>query len=122
VVQGTKADGSTKVPPIDDFTKSGCNAATEIIEKLSYESLDALLAVLRALEGMTGSDLVLWKADIDSAYRRVPLIPEHRDLAYVTFNHQGNKIVARHLSLPFGASSSVHHWERVGELLKAIAR
>ena len=26
------------------------------------------------------------------------------------------------MSLPFGATSSVHHWERVGELLKAIAR
>ena len=26
VVQGTKADGSTKVRPIDGFTKSGCNA------------------------------------------------------------------------------------------------
>ena len=71
VVQGKKDDGSTRVRPIDDFTKSGCNAATETTEKLSYESLDALLAVLRALEGMTGSDLVLWKADIDSAYRRV---------------------------------------------------
>jgi hypothetical protein len=31
-------------------------------------------------------------------------------------------MVAKHLGLPFGAVASVHHWERTGELIKAIAR
>ena len=50
-----------QVRPIDDLTRSGCNAATETTEKLSYESLDALLAVLRALEKAVGPDLTPWK-------------------------------------------------------------
>ena len=61
VVQGKKPDGTPKVRPIDDLTRSGCNAATETAEKLSYESLDALLAPLRALEKAVWPDLTLWK-------------------------------------------------------------
>lgn len=61
VIQGVKASGEPKVRPIDDLTRSGCNAATETTEKLKYESLDALLAVLRRLEKEVGSDLQLWK-------------------------------------------------------------
>ena len=61
VVQGVKANGDPKVRPIDDLTRSGCNAATETTEKLSYESLDALLAVLRRMEKKLGSGLELWK-------------------------------------------------------------
>ena len=61
VVQGVKANGDPKVRPIDDLTRSGCNAATETTEKLSYESLDALLAVLRRMQKKLGSGLELWK-------------------------------------------------------------
>ena len=56
-----------QVRPIDDLTRSGCNAATETTEKLSYESLDALLAVLRALEKAVGPDLTPWKVGNRSA-------------------------------------------------------
>ena len=48
VEQGFKADGSVKVRPIDDFTRSGCNAATRAPEKLRYESVDAFLATIRS--------------------------------------------------------------------------
>ena len=122
VEQGVKPDGSTKIRPIDDLTRSGCNAATETTEKLSYESLDLLMTVLRDMEKDMGSDLELWKADIDSAFRRIPVLPEHRQYAHVAFRHDGNVITAQHLGLPFGAVASVHHWERCGELIKAIAR
>ena len=122
VIQGKKPDGSPKVRPIDDLTRSGCNAATETTEKLSYESLDALLTVLRALEKAVGSDLTLWKADIDSAFRRIPLLKEHRQYANIAFLHKGNVVTAEHWATPFGGVSSVHHWERAGNLIKAIAR
>ena len=62
------------------------------------------------------------QADIDSAFRRVPVHPQHRQYAHVVFKHNGETITARHLGLPFGAVASVHHWERVGELIKAVAR
>lgn len=122
VTQGLREDGKPKVRPVDDFTRSGCNAATATTEKLTYESLDLLLAVLRRLHSGTGDTLELWKADIDSAFRRIPILPEHRKLAFIAFRHDTDEIVAKHLCMPFGSVASVHHWERVGDLIKAVAR
>ena len=63
-------DGTTKLRPIDDFSRSGCNAAVGASEKLAYESTDKFLALLRESRRAIGGDLALWKADIDFAYRR----------------------------------------------------
>ena len=74
MVQGVKANGEPKVRPIDDLTRSGCNAATDTTEKLSYESLDALLAVLRRMEKEIGSDLKRWKVSsiLDCVHKIIP--------------------------------------------------
>ena len=45
---GTRPDGASKVRPVDDMTRSGCNAATAVGEKLEYETLDLLLLAMRA--------------------------------------------------------------------------
>ena len=99
--------------------RSGCNAATAATEKLQYESMDALHATLRELHEKVGCDLELWKADIDSAFRRIPLMPSHREFANIAFKHKGNVLVGKHLALPFGALSSAHHWERIGKNRRA---
>ena len=118
------------------FVRSGCNAATAAGEKLKYENLDGFLKSMRGMYESVGPDLKMWKADIDSAFRhvpllcvasllqahccmhapgrRIPLLPAHREHAHGVFKHNGNVIVAKHLSLMFGAVSSVYHWERVG--------
>ena len=61
------------------------------------------------------------QADIDSAYRRIPIKPADRWAAAVTFVHKGQKLVARHVAMPFGAVSSVHAWDRIAKLLQHIA-
>jgi len=66
-------------------------------EKLEYESLDELLAVLQAMHKDLGSDLKLWKADFDSAFRRIPVLPAHRQFACVAFRHKDNVVTAQHL-------------------------
>ena len=135
-----KADGSRKVRPIDDMTRwahdpasapracarnvclrvrSGCNAATAPGEKLEYETLDLLQQAMRkTAQGLSANDpgvgLSLWKADIDSAFRRIPIKPEHRDFAWICFKYNDHVVAARHLALMFGSVASVHHWERVG--------
>jgi hypothetical protein len=96
------------------MSMSGCNAATFTGEKLRYENLDVFLQSMRAMHKSVGPDLKLWKADIDSAFRRIPITPTHRQYAHVVFKHDGKVIVAKHLSLMFGAVASVYHWERVG--------
>ena len=57
------------------------------------------------------------QADIDSAFRRIPIKPEHRPYSNIVFKCNHHTIIARHLSLMFGSVASVHHWERVGNTL-----
>ena len=46
----------------------------------------------------------------------------HRGTAAVVYKHGGKVYVSTHNSCPFGATSSVHAWERVGRAIAAIAR
>ena len=119
VEQGKKPDGSLKVRPVDDMTRSGCNEATAPSEKLEYESLDLFLKAIKEMEQRVGKDISFWKADIDSAFRRIPIRQKDREFAHVVFLHNGNVIIAKHLAMMFGGISSVHHWERVGTALVA---
>ena len=64
----------------------------------------------------------LFKADVDAAFRRVPLAPEHYWAGAVAFVYNGDVLVSSHRACPFGATASVHSWERVGALLCTIAR
>ena len=46
---GVRADGTTKVRPVDDMSISGINGATHVLEKESYDSLDLLFETLQLL-------------------------------------------------------------------------
>ena len=91
-------------------------------EKIAHDHLDDLLRVIAALMENTSVIPSLWKADIDAAFRRVPLDPAHRWAAAVAFKCAGRAWVSHHYASPFGATSSVHSWERVGDLLCKMAR
>ena len=64
----------------------------------------------------------LYKADIDSAFRRIPIQPSHRRYARVVMQASGVVHAATHLTMMFGSIASVHAWHRVACLLRAIAR
>ena len=64
----------------------------------------------------------LWKADIDAAYRRIPIRPDQRWAAWIAFVVGGVYFASGHVTMPFGATASVHAWNRVGALLCHIAR
>ena len=64
----------------------------------------------------------LWKADIDAAFRRVPLMRSHAWAAGVAYVVDGRPLVSFHHAMPFGATSSVFAWHRVGDLLCQVAR
>ena len=121
VEQGTRADGTVKLRAVDDFTRSGCNPCTTPSEKLHYDSLDVFIASLRVMAKQYSIDLEFWKADIDAAYRRVPVAPEHRQFAWIFFKRRGTPLISQHFSLPFGSLASVHHWDRIGVLLFTLA-
>ena len=71
---------------------------------------------------VTGEPPGLWKADIDSVFRRVPVAADQRWTCGVAFMYMAQVLVAQHFACPFGAVGAVHAWERVGAAIAHIAR
>ena len=66
-----------------------------------------MLAALASLLHSFGCrEFSLWKADIKSAYRRVPVRPDQRWLLWVAILIDDEIIVARHNAMPFGCTGS----------------
>ena len=97
VVNGLTRDGSPKLRAVDSETAAGTNPCTQPAEKLSNDSLDKLVACIMLFYALTGALPSLWKADIDSAFRRVPIVPSQRWVAWVTYMVNGEKWAAGHL-------------------------
>eukprot|EP00969_Alexandrium_andersonii_P038614 1692354-Alexandrium_andersonii.AAC.1 len=47
------------------------------------------------------ADVGLWKADVDAAFRRVPVRPEHRDLLWIALRAAEGVMASRHCATPF---------------------
>ena len=149
--QGLLADASAKARPIDDLIASGVNAHTHPTQKVTNDTLDKLLEAMRRVRGALQvrsrlpsqrasrvlsafrlkDEMALYKADIDSAYRRVPILPGrscprawlallctslpgHRKFAAVVYKLSGKIYMAQHAALPFGAAAAVQGWHRIG--------
>ncbi len=61
------------------------NGHTMPKEKLQHDTLDHLAACMRLFVALTGVVPGLWKADIDAAFRRVPIRACHRWACGVAF-------------------------------------
>ena len=122
VVPGLMPDGSVKVRPIDDMSASMVNAATCAREKVSCDTLDLFFASMRRLKQLDDGPTKLWKADVDSAFRRIPIRVEHRQYARIVMQVGAELLTAQHLTMMFGSVGSVSAWHRVGCLLRALAR
>lgn len=136
-----KDDGSFAVRPVDHFSWSAVratgtgktqhrrlqkaasiNGACIPVEKLSHDHLDDLAVALEEIWQQTGLVFGLFKADVDAAFRRVPVMPEHKWACAVAFVRNGETWTSTHNACPFGGVASVHAWERVGALVAHIAR
>lgn len=141
VQQGLKKDGSVKVRAVYNFSWStpwpvdavkripykeakarSVNGCTWLPEKLSHDHLDDLIWYCRQLVLLLGIVPALFKADIASAFRRIPLMPEHMWAAGIMYWYKGSIWTSVHKSCPFGAKASVFNWERVGRFLRTVAR
>ena len=67
-----------------------------------------------------GVNPAMWKRDISSAFRRVPIFVEHLDLAWIVWLCAGLTWTAGHVGMPFGTVSAVYAWHRVGHALFSI--
>ena len=68
------------------FSLPGHVAASE---KLKHEAMDEICHAMRLFWNLTGHSPGLWKADIDAAFRRVPLNPQQRWSCGVAFVLRG---------------------------------
>ena len=139
VVQGVKKDGSVKVRAVDNFSwtapclsgerltrkqskATSLNGCTHIPEVIKHDHLDDLVAVLRQGRASFGELPSMFKADVASAFRRIPIRPDHTWAAGIMYKYRGQVMFCKHFSAPFGASSSVYNWERVGRFFCTLAR
>jgi hypothetical protein len=105
-----------------EVKSASINGKCTIPEKISHDHLDDLAAAMHSFFALTGEVPSLWKADIDAAFRRVPIIWEHIAAAGIAWILAGVIWISTHLAMPFGAASSVWAWHRIGALLCSIAR
>ena len=64
----------------------------------------------------------LWKLDVDSAYRRLPLACCDQWAAWSAFRYMEQIFVSMHLACPFGATASVQAWQRIAAAVTFLAR
>ena len=121
VEQGVTDTGDVKVRPVDDFTASGVNGCSTLEEKLTNDGIDALFQVARDFAEKVEGPHCLIKADIDAAYRRVPLKAADRWAAVIAFKADGQWLQSEHWAMPFGAVGSVVAWDRIGAMIAHIA-
>jgi hypothetical protein len=103
-------------PNCGSRTESGVNPATRPADKIATDILDVLvLIVMFFLDA--GIMPQQWKRDISKAFRRVPILAAHLDLAWVVWRALGLLWVSQHRGMPFGTISAVYGWHRVGHAL-----
>jgi hypothetical protein len=120
-VQGNRPDGTERIRACDDESANGLNEATYVAEKLYNEQIDQLLQLVALLWELTGDPPAFWKADVDAAYRRLPVRPDDRYLLWVVIECDGVQWASQHLCAPFGATASVHAWHVIGALIQHLA-
>ena len=88
-----RPDGTAKFRAVDHFSwshagkgKAGSvNGHTATCEKLKHDTLDCLVLAMSSFKEKVSEVPHLYKADIDAAFRRVPIKPEHRWACGVAF-------------------------------------
>ena len=65
---------------------------------------------------------LMWKADISSAFRRLPIRTDHHQYATCVFRAMGANWASVQLTCNFGAVSSVWAWHRASNFILAVLR
>eukprot|EP00435_Cladocopium_sp_Y103_P025849 s3652_g6.t1 len=119
---------STKTRMIDDFSISGVNDSCLSHNKVDLHLVDTFCSMVKMFfgkcdEAHRNSALVAKTYDLMSAYRQVPICPDHYKYAYVSvYNCKLQKVeIYRMRTMPFGATHSVYCFLRLARCLFALA-
>ncbi|CAK0869818.1 unnamed protein product [Prorocentrum cordatum] len=114
----TREGGSEKLRLVADMSRSRIDAASQPTERPSHEAIDALFGACKAFVARVGEAPGLWEAGIDAAFRRAPLMSEHRAFAWVAFLVGTCVYVAQHFAAaPFGLCDAMRQF---AELVRII--
>ena len=105
---------------IDDGSASRVNRSAAALERIHEDRLGEWFTFVQFLTLIGMAGLLTFKVDVKSAFRRVPLLPQHRWAAGVAFLADGKVWVSQHYAMPFGFLASVFSWERLGMFIKRV--
>ena len=122
----------SKVRPIDDLSKSLVNASVSVVDMVTPDGVDAVVAVARLwaeelgeLGAASGSMGPLGGKtfDLEAAYRQCAVRPDHRRysvFAYEPPAAEGGRFLYLANALPFGGSASVVQFNRVARFFRNV--
>ena len=101
---------------VDHETESLINEATRPADRVKHDSVDVMAFIVVTMLA-AGVMVNMWKRDISSAFRRIPIRADHLDLAWVAWMANNELWISQHLGMPFGTVSAVYAWHRMGHAL-----
>eukprot|EP00435_Cladocopium_sp_Y103_P034639 s1626_g9.t1 len=115
--QGESTDGSKKFRRIDDHSACLNNHVAHRKQKVPMAMADYVALLIKSGSAMPESDLLIASEDMKSAYRQIPLSPEHvRYSITAVFNPQTSAVELHEIyGQPFGAGHAVPNFCRVSE-------
>ena len=106
---------------VDHKTESGINPSTQAKDRPKHETLDCFVwMALQYHEAEVKCDL--WKRDLRKAFRGCPIKADHHSLAFVVWLLDGLIWASGHKGMPFGTTSAVYAFHRLGEFLSWVCR
>jgi hypothetical protein len=114
-------DQGDKPRCIDDGTGCRCNPCSGNDETLREHRLSYWFQIVQLLMWLGVAGLTTCKVDINAAFRRIPILKEHRWMAEFAFMFQNRMWHAAHYAMPFGYKGSVYAWEKLSNILWCIA-
>lgn len=107
----------SKLRPIDDEPPQP-NAAYSSTIRLDLQDADYVIALALHLGRCSGMEWLGKILDLSKAYKQLPSLPEHRDLAVVFFrDREGKPVFLIPNSLMFGSTAAVYAFNRISRSL-----
>ena len=114
------SDGQRKVRRCEDYRRSFHNDTVEAFDVPPHDDIGVYVYVslIRHLAA-EGEFAMIWAQDLHSAYRQYPVAdPSH---CYVVVMTPDGPTLWRHRVMPFGATASVFHFNKVTDALLWLA-
>ena len=106
---------------VDDEIEGTANWATWSTQRTQTDDIDTMVFMLMSFAVLL-IPITMYKPDVKSAFRRLPVAARHWIYSTIIYNHDGKVWSSTHKSCNLGAISSVWAWHRVSNVALAICR